>query len=118
VFICNEQPILSLLEQELNNDIVFYCNLSLVNPCLYSFDFFIFKPKLLPINIFENYKENINSPELYLYQCIIKYNLKHNLLERYDNNWYLDQRNSPDKLGVWHCHELDLIVDFINTKQS
>ena len=47
VFICNEQPILSLLEKEVNSDNVFYCNLSLVNPCLYSFDCFIFKPKLL-----------------------------------------------------------------------
>ena len=42
VFICNEQPILSLLEQELNSDNVFYCNLSLVDFCLYSFDFFLY----------------------------------------------------------------------------
>ena len=114
VFICNEQPILSLLEQELNSDNVFYCNLSLVDFCLYSFDFFIFKPKLLSENIFKNWQENVNSPELYLYHCITKNNLKHVLLDIYIDNWYLEQRKSPDLLGLWHSHELDLIVDFLN----
>ena len=118
VFICNEQPSLSLLEQELNTDNVFYCNLSLVNPCLYSFDFFIFKPKLLSENIFKNWKENNNSPELYLYQCITKHNLKHVLLDRYDGDWYLDQRKSPDKLQLWHSHELELIIECINKEKS
>jgi hypothetical protein len=58
VFICNEQPIVPLLEQELNSDNVFYCNLSLVNPCLYSFDCFIFKPKLSSENIFKRMTRN------------------------------------------------------------
>ena len=64
VFICNEQPILSLLEQELNSGNVFYCNWSLVNPCLYSFDCFVFKPTLLTENIFKTWKENVKSPKL------------------------------------------------------
>ena len=54
--------------------------------------------------IFNNWQENLNSPELYLYQCIIKHNLKHVLLDRYIDNWYLEQRKSPDKLGLFHCH--------------
>lgn len=116
VFICNEQPILSLLQQELLSDNVFYCNLSLRNVCLYSFDFFIFKPKLLTQNIFKHWQENVHSPEYYLFQCV--YKLKHVLLDRYEDNWYLDQRTSPDKLGIWHCHELELIEDFINMEKS
>jgi hypothetical protein len=50
----------------------------------------------------------------YLRQCVTKHKLRHVLLNRYIDNLYLEQRKSPDLLGLWHCHELYLIVDFLN----
>ena len=48
VFIINETLIVNFLnDQKSISEIIFYVNLSLNNIILYSFDFFIFKPKLL-----------------------------------------------------------------------
>jgi hypothetical protein len=72
VFIINEGPILKLLTQELNTDNVFYVNYSLNNKVLYSFDMFLFKPRLLKTNILKDWRECVISPEFYLYQQIIR----------------------------------------------
>ena len=66
VLIINEKPILKLLTQELNTNNVFYVNYSLNNKVLCSFDFFIWKPKLLKTNILKYWKESVVSPEYVL----------------------------------------------------
>ena len=111
VFIINEGPILKLLTQELNTDNVFYVNYSLNNKVLYSFDFFLWKPKLLNINILKDWRESVISPEYYLYQQINKHKIKHILVERYSNNWYMPRR--LDHLGLYHEHDLGKVYDYI-----
>ena len=111
VFIINEEPILKLLTQELNTDNVFYVNYSLNNKVLYSFDMFFFKPRLLKTNILKDWRECVISPEFYLYQQIKKHNIKHVIVERYENDWYLPRRK--DLLGLYHEHEISKVYDYI-----
>ena len=92
-------------------------NLSLNNIILYSFDFFIFKPKLLKENIFNKWINNTKSPEEYFHDILINNNIIHCIIPRYDNNFYLPRR--IDLIGLWHDHDLyrlyfKLLSDEIN----
>mgnify|MGYP000306487027 CR=1 FL=1 len=76
VFIINETLIVNFLnDQKSISEIIFYVNLSLNNIILYSFDFFIFKPKLLKENIFNKWINNTKSPEEYFHDILINNNI-------------------------------------------
>ena len=118
VFIINETLIVNFLnDQKSISEIIFYVNLSLNNIILYSFDFFIFKPKLLKENIFNKWINNTKSPEEYFHDILINNNIIHCIIPRYDNNFYLPRR--IDLIGLWHDHDLyrlyfKLLSDEIN----
>jgi len=103
VFITNESKIIKLLEDELYTDNIFLVTLSLKQINMYAFDFFIFKPNKLNHNIFNYWHNYLNSPEHYLYEKLI--NIKHKIVDRYDNNYYLPRK--IDKLSLLHLHDIN-----------
>uniref|UniRef100_A0A6C0ECW7 Uncharacterized protein n=1 Tax=viral metagenome TaxID=1070528 RepID=A0A6C0ECW7_9ZZZZ len=115
VFITDENNIINLLTNQLETNIIFYVNLSLNDTNLYSFDFFIFKPKLLTFNIFKDWKENTQSPEYYFCDIIKKNNIIHALVPRFLNNYYLPRK--IDMIGLWHDHDLFRIYNYILTNE-
>jgi len=115
VFITDDQKLLNILNEHKDNDNVFLINHSYPNwYSFFSFDFFIFKPKLLKQNIFiediETYQEH---PEVHLHNLIHKYNIKYEIIKRYDNNDW-QPRRIDDSLGLWHEHELEKVEKYIN----
>jgi len=103
--------------KNLDNDIVFFvskCFKNIKNH--YSTDFFIFKPKLLNNNIF-NDKELLThelKPEIFFYNLLIKNNINTKILPRFDNNHWYPRR--IDKLELWHEHDLNNIKTFLLTR--
>jgi hypothetical protein len=114
VFITDDQYLIQVLLDNINNDIVFLINKSLPDDRFFSFDFFIFKPKLLTKNIFkEELYKFTTSPEYFLHDMIIKHNIKYIIIKRFDNdNWY--PRRIDDNLKLYHEHDLSKIVKLIN----
>lgn len=114
VIIIQDKIIKDLLYENLNNDIAFFTNKSWPNnETRFSFDFFIFKPKLLVNNIFKtiDFYTYSDSPENFLYDIIKNNNINYKLIKRYDNdNWY---PRRIDLLGVWHEHELNKLDAYI-----
>jgi hypothetical protein len=107
VFITKSDYLIQVLTENIDNDTVFFINKSLpCDPMFFSFDFFIFKPKLLKINIFnELFTE---SPEHFLYNSIKKHNIKYTIIRRYDNDtWY--PRRIDDHLKLYHEHDLEKV---------
>lgn len=117
VFITNDLYLREVLLNNINNDTVFFITKSLPNdPKFFSFDFFIFKPKLLTKNIFiEELYTFIDSPEHYLHDMIIKNNIKYIFIKRFDNNtWH--PRRIDDNLMLYHEHELNKVKHLLNKK--
>lgn len=117
VFITNDLYLREVLLNNINNDTVFFITKSLPNdPNFFSFDFFIFKPKLLTKNIFiEELYTFIDSPEHYLHDMIIKNNIKYIFIKRFDNNtWH--PRRIDDNLMLYHEHELNKVKHLLNKK--
>lgn len=123
VFIVKEELLLSVLEN--NKDTAFLVNRAAgPDPTIpwMSMDLFIMRPKLIPHNIFNSWKElpamkNYVNPtpgkthlgpeygeETLLYNQVIENNLSYKYIKRYDNdNW------NPRRLDMWGCwHEHDL----------
>jgi len=110
VFITNDEYLLDILVNNLKNDIVFFITKSIPDPTFFSFDFFIFKPKLLTTNIFIEELYTFKEPvvEHYFHRMIMKHNIKYTYIKRFDNdNWY--PRRIDDNLRLWHEHDLDLV---------
>ena len=81
-------------------------------------DFFIFKPKSLKVNIFDDYKNYLNKYNLHtggvetvLYEIVNKYNIPHFYIKRYDNDYWNPRR--VDLLGIWHEHNLVKIQEYL-----
>jgi hypothetical protein len=78
----------------------------------YSFDFFFFKPKLLNKNIFVDYLDVNQSetfhPEHYLHDMLIKHDVKHAIIKRYDNDHWVPRR-IDEHLGLYHEHDLEKV---------
>lgn len=114
VIITQDNIIKQVLEENLNNNICFFTSKSWPNDeKRFSFDFFIFKPKLINKNIFKtlDFYTYPDSPENFLYDIIKKNNINYKLIKRYDNdNWH---PRRIDLLGVWHEHELNKLDEYI-----
>jgi len=115
VFIINEIPLLNLLTQNINSDIIFYVNLSLNTKLLYAFDFFIFNPNKLKTNIFDKWYNNNNSPEQYFYEILHSNNINHIIIPRYNNNFYMPRY--IDLLGLWHDHDIYRLYYYLLTHE-
>jgi hypothetical protein len=117
VFITDDNYLLTVLQENLDNDTVFFITKSRPkSPTFFSFDFFIFKPNLLRQNIFlENLYTFTESPEEYLHNMIITNNINHIILKRFNNdNWY--PRRIDENLKLWHEHELDKVENELKNR--
>ena len=117
VFITDDEYLRDVLVNNLHNDTVFFITKSLPsNSSFFSFDFFIFKPKLLSTNIFleELYKFQ-GDPEHYFYQMIIKYNIKYTFIKRFDNDTW-NPRRIDDNLKLYHEHDLNKVIKILKDK--
>jgi len=74
----------------------------------FSFDFFIFKPKLLTKNIFlEKLYTFTDYPEHYLHDMIKENNIKYTFIKRFVDNAY--SRRIDENLKLYHEHDLDKV---------
>jgi hypothetical protein len=117
VFITEDAKLMEILTENLENDIVFFITESLpYDPRFFSFDFFIFKPKLLPTNIFiEDLYTFTDIPEHYLHDMIHKHNIKYTIIERYDTKWW-EPRRIDDHLKLYHEHNLENVVNVLKSR--
>jgi hypothetical protein len=118
VFITDDKYLTDILIENINNDIVFFITKSIPNDdTFFSFDFFIFKPKLLTKNIFiedlYNFKCN---PEKYLHDMIIKHNIKYMFIKRFDNDTWCPRR-IDDNLKLYHEHDLNNVINILKHKK-
>ena len=117
VFITDDSYLMNVLHENEFNDTVFLLTKYFPGDNRhFAFDFFIFKPKLLTINIFTNELYTYtDSPEHYLYYIINKYNIKHKVVKRFDNdNWY--PRRIDDHLKLYHEHDLEKVETYLKIK--
>jgi hypothetical protein len=118
VFITDDFYLKDILVNNLDNDTVFFITKSCPDDdTFFSFDFFIFKPKLLARNIFiERLYSFECRPERYLHDMIKEYNIKYAFLKRYNNNnWY--PRRIDDNLKLYHEHDLSKVVKLLQQRQ-
>lgn len=110
VFITDDTYLLSVLNTHFTDDIAFFLTRSVPNdPKFASFDFFIFKPKILTTNIFKDELYTFtSSPEHYLYNMINKYNIPYIFIKRFENDtWH--PRRIDDHLKLYHEHNLHMV---------
>jgi hypothetical protein len=115
VFIIDDNYLTEVLLENLNNDVVFLVNKSVPhNPKYFSFDFFIFKPKLLTKNIFIDELYTFKqAPEQYLHDMIIKNNINYIYVKRFNNdNW--EPRRIDENLRLYHEHDLNKVQSLLN----
>ena len=106
VFMTDDVYLREILLENEKNDTVFFITKVLPDPRHFAFDFFIFKPKLLTVNIFkEELYSFTTSPEYYLHDMIQKYQVKYTMVKRFYNDIGLTRR-IDDHLKLFHCHNL------------
>lgn len=110
VFIVSESKIVEILNDNADNDYVFFVNKSEPdNDPAFSFDFFIFKPKLLRRNIFiDKLYSYQDTPERYLYDVITENNIKFKLVKRFATDYWFPRR-IDENLNLYHEHDLGLV---------
>ena len=114
VFITDDAGIMATLNDNLDNDCVFFVNRSMPHDArFFSFDFFIFKPRLLPKNIFiDALRTYRDIPEHYLSDMIASHNIKCQVIGRFDNDhWH--PRRIDEHLKLYHEHDLTLVEDLL-----
>jgi hypothetical protein len=118
VFIIEEQPIVNLLKKNMKTDTAYFISQDLPDDKAFlTVDFMIFKPNLLAINIFkEALYEWKDWPEHYMYYILTKYNIKYELIKRFDNNTWHPRR--IDNYKVWHEHDLSLVEAYIQNLEK
>ena len=118
VFITDDLYLTEILLNNINNNIVFFITKSLHNDSnFFSFDFFIFKPKLLTKNIFiEELYTFTGSPEHYLHDMIIKNSINYTIIKRFDNDNY-NPRRIDDNLMLYHEHDLNNVIELLKDKK-
>ncbi len=110
IFLTSDSFLLETLNQNLNNENVFLVTRYFPEDNRhFATDFFIFKPKLLTINIFLAELSTYNDfEEHYLYDMIKKYNIKYKIIKRFDNDcWH--PRRIDDHLKLYHEHDLEKV---------
>jgi len=131
VYITNENHIIDILRKHETSNSAFIVNKSIPdykkpeygipkNDEWFSSDFFIFKPKLLPSNVFslwDKYRDKNNGkvyiPEHLLYLFARDYKIPYVYVKRYDTDFSEPRR--IDMLGVWHEHDLNKVRKYLNT---
>jgi len=119
VFMTNEAPIVRLLEDNAENDYVFLVNRSLPDDQrAFSFDFFVFKPRLLTENIFiDELPTYQDIPEHFLFDMLTKKGVKHLVGQRFDSgDW--SPRRIDDHLALYHEHDLELVERLLEAPVS
>ena len=119
VFITNDAGIVNLLRSNLENHDVFFVNRSLPDDArFFSFDFFVFKPRLLLRNIFRDELHTYHGwPEHYLHDMLIKHDVRFQIVKRFDDdNWM--PRRVDDHLGLYHEHDLDRVEALLQTLEA
>lgn len=111
VFITNDTILMEILNEELESENVFIVNKSFPDKYSYSFDFFIFKPRKLHINIFKNYETWTKSPEIFIRQTLLSNGITHRIIKRFDDDNYEPRR--IDLNLMWHEHNLHKVDQFI-----
>jgi hypothetical protein len=117
VFITSDILLGKILEYFSYSDKVFLVNNAWAGDNKWmSFDFFIFKPKLLKHNIFSewvNYVEqNPAHIENVLFDLVTKYNIPYQYINRYDTGHWAPRR--VDMIGLYHEHDLDKVRLYLN----
>ena len=114
VFITDEKPIINVLEEHLNKDVNFLVTTVHPPPCTFAaFDFFIFRTKNIPQNIFlEEMRTYEHPPELYLRNMLDKYNVKYKYIKRFENN-KSDPRRIDDNLKLYHEHDMRKVQNLL-----
>jgi hypothetical protein len=117
VFITDDLYLKDILVNNINNDIVFFITKSLPNnDTFFSFDFFIFKPKLLTKNIFiEKLYSFQCSPEIYLHNMIKENDIKYTFIKRFNNDTW-EPRRIDENLKLYHEHDLNKVVNLLSSK--
>jgi hypothetical protein len=115
VFIFDDEQILKILFENLENDIVFFITKSIPNdPYFFSFDFFMFKPRLLTHNVFKGDGNSLYTFSIYVeyhfYNLIVKNGIKFTYIPRFhDDDW--QPRRIAEHLKIYHEHDIDKIKD-------
>jgi hypothetical protein len=117
VFITDDVYLTEVLLENLDNDICFLINKSFPNDSkFFSFDFFIFKPKLLPTNIFKDELYTFKcSPEHYLCEMILKNDIKYTFIKRYNNNFF-SPRRIDENLKLYHEHDMKNVIQLLKDR--
>lgn len=117
VFITDDLYLTDILLNNLHNDIVFFITKSWYpNPKFFSFDFFIFKPKLLKKNIFiDELYSFTDCPEHYLHDMIVNNNIKYTFIKRFDNDNCFPRR-IDENLKLYHEHDMDNIKNLLKER--
>lgn len=119
VFMTDESVILALLNENIANDCVFFVTRSLSDDeRFFSFDFFVFKPKLLKRNIFGDELYSYGDiPEHYLCDMLIKHGVEFKIVKRFDNDeWF--PRRIDDHLKLYHEHDLALVRALLGDRSA
>jgi hypothetical protein len=116
VFITDDLYLKEILINNINNDTVFFITKSNNDDKFFSFDFFIFKPKLLTKNIFiEELYTFTTSPEHYFHDMINKYNIKYTFIKRFNNNNW-NPRRIDENLKLYHEHDMNKVIALLDNK--
>ena len=102
----------------------------------YDFDFFIFKPKLLTVNIFKDElytydncpkdvqgcvdwwsRGLVRSPEHYMADMFDKHKIKFKVIPRFENEDGVSHRHIDKYLKLWHEHDLGKLEQYFKHKQ-
>ena len=118
VFITDDLYLTEILLNNKDNDNVFFVTKSIPSDStFFSFDFFIFKPKLLTKNIFKEKLYNFSdSPEHYLHDMIKENNIKYTFIKRFDND-YWHPRRIDDNLKLYHEHDMNNVINVLKDKK-
>lgn len=117
VFITDDTYLKDILLNNLDNDIVFFITKSMPNDNkFFSFDFFIFKPKLLTKNIFiDKLYSFIGQPEHYLHDMIKENHIKYTIIKRFNDDNY-EPRRIDDNLKLYHEHDLSKVIHLLQSR--
>lgn len=118
VFITDDLYLKEIFLKNIDNDIVFFITKSLPNnETFFSFDFFIFKPKLLTKNIFkEKLYTFTTDPENYLHDMIKENNIKYIFIKRFDNDLWAPRR-IDDNLKLYHEHDMNNVINLLQDRK-
>lgn len=119
VFITDDAAIMQTLNDNLDNDCVFFVTTSVPDDeRFFSFDFFIFKPRLLTTNIFIDAVRTYDDiPEHCLSDMIVSHQVKFKIIRRFaDNHWH--PRRIDEHLKLYHEHDLPLVEEMLARRRQ